>query len=421
MTGVRIPQLTAWLAAAALLLSLSTKAQERCASQELLQIVPAAQRAYMPGGKLFEKQLRLEREASRTTDDDTAIYRVPVVVHVVHKGEQVGTGSNISMRVIESQIRKPNTNGFNTNPAGADTRIEFVLATCDSNGNPSTGVNRVLGSQQIWSLGDDAALKTSSMWPKDRYVNIWVCDVETPYLGYSTFPQVTGIPMGQMPGSYIDGVVIDYSAFGQVPNGNYNLGRTATHELGHYLGLVHVWGDIGGCSGDDFCNDTPIQEGQINFCPTTPPTPCPGQATPMIENYLQYTYDRCMRVFTNDQTYRMRYVLRNSAPRRMLRDSMRVCITPVDPTVPAKISILFSADRKAFVLEDQSVDSTSPAHLRVYSVDGRLIYEGTTQSRTMLVPLPGTMGMYLVKFERGKTRAVIRAVPFDGYKELLSN
>lgn len=430
MTGIRTSSTAiltfsrlslAFIIAFAFLGGHSSLAQDRCASADLLKKENSSRKAYMPGGLEFEKRLRQYKEALRTADGDTSIFTIPVVVHIIHNGESVGNGANVSDDIVKSQIRilnedyrrKPGTNGFNTDSSGTDVGIEFMLATCDTNGNYTTGITRTEGRPGTWALGDDALLKSQSLWPIDRYLNIWVCDVETPILGYSTFPEVTGIPMGASPGNYIDGVVIDYKAFGAHNfGGSYNLGRTATHEIGHYLGLIHVWGDQGGCSGDDFCDDTPIQEGQINFCPVAV-TPCPGQNPPMIANYLQYTSDRCMNVFTKDQAYRMRFVMRNSS-RHILKDSMQTCATPVLPKEKALVSAHYSSARSSFIVEDQSVDTTLPAHLKLYTIDGRLVMEGVGMERTLeLGPISVAKGVYILSFERGNTSKVIKVVPFQ--------
>lgn len=263
------------------------------------------------------------------------VYRIPVVVHVVHNGEPIGTGPNISQSQVQSQIEVLNedfrrisgSNGFNAN--GVDTEIEFFLATTDPDGNslPEPGIDRYDGGRVIWPTGFstsiDSQLKPATIWDPNRYFNIWTVNfggfVGRNLLGYAQFPSNSGLPgLNANEGSAnTDGIVIGFKYFGSSEKGNfpdlnptYNLGRTTTHEVGHWLGLRHIWGD-GDCAADDFCDDTPISD-EPNFS-------CQEHIScgtlDMIENYMDYTEDQCMSLFTQDQKERMIQVLENS-PRR---------------------------------------------------------------------------------------------------------
>lgn len=271
-------------------------------------------------------------ELEEITEKEPFIYRIPVVVHVVHNGEPVGTGPNISQAQVESQIEVLNedfrriagTNGFHVN--GVDTQIEFFLAPADPTGAPlnEPGIHRYDGGRAIWPTGFassvDTQLKPATFWDPDRYFNIWTVNfggfIGRNLLGYAQFPSESGLPglnANEGPAE-TDGVVVGYKYFGRgnFPelNATYNLGRTCTHEVGHWLGLRHIWGD-GDCTLDDFCSDTPISDGPNYSC--SPHESC-GTAD-MIENYMDYTEDYCMSLFTQDQKERMMQVLENS-PRR---------------------------------------------------------------------------------------------------------
>lgn len=270
------------------------------------------------------------------------IYRIPVVVHVVHNGEAIGTGPNISYEQILSQIQVLNedfrriagTNGFNDHPQGVDTQIEFFLAERDPEGNvlEEPGVDRLDGERSSWPKGAirnpiDRVLKPTSIWDPNQFFNIWTVNfggfVSRDLLGYAQFPEgsgLSGLPAsGEDPTT--DGIVVGYKYFGSSEKGSFpelhvpfNLGRTTTHEVGHWLGLRHVWGD-GGCSLDDFCLDTPLSE--------TPSLGCPVQKNTcgtddLFENYMDYTDDPCMNMFTRCQKERMLTVLANSPRRREL-------------------------------------------------------------------------------------------------------
>lgn len=272
------------------------------------------------------------------SDDEApvpTIYRIPVVVHVVHNGEPVGSGANISEAQVQSQIevlnedfrRQEGTNGFNS--AGVDTRIEFYLATTDPEGNvlPEPGIHRYDGGLPVWPTGFatsvDNVLKPATIWDPNRYFNIWTVNfggfIGRNLLGYAQFPSNSGLPgldADEGPAE-TDGVVVGYKYFGSAEKGNfpdlnetYNLGRTCTHEVGHWLGLRHIWGD-GGCQVDDYCNDTPSSDEPNYTC--TPHISC--GTVDMIENYMDYTEDNCMSIFTQNQKDRMVQVLVNS-PRR---------------------------------------------------------------------------------------------------------
>ena len=263
------------------------------------------------------------------------VYRIPVVVHVVHNGEAVGTGANISEAQVISQIevlnedfrRKEGSNGYNS--LGVDTQIEFFLATADPDGNilEEPGIHRFDGGLRVWPTGlasiIDTRLKPETIWDPTRYFNIWTVNfggfVGRNLLGYAQFPSGSGLAGLEEDGgaAETDGVVVGYKYFGSAEKGDfpglnetYNLGRTCTHEVGHWFGLRHIWGD-GDCTVDDFCEDTP-RAAEPNYSCTANMS-C--GSIDMIENYMDYTENRCVSIFTQDQKDRMIQVLENS-PRR---------------------------------------------------------------------------------------------------------
>ncbi len=282
-----------------------------------------------PGSKAFEDWLD---GLQRVQFDDSTVYQIPVVVHVIHNGEPIGTGRNIpdsrvarQIQILNEDFRKMvGTPGFNTQLAGVDTKIQFVLTQRDPDGNPTNGVVRVQGSQAVWGIGDNTTLKGLSLWPESLYLNVWVCDIANNEIGYAQLPLCDAVPFNGSNANVLpDGVVIDYEVFGDnfLPNTRfpaYNRGRTATHEIGHFLGLIHIWGDASDCSGTDFCEDTPPQSGNSSRCQRGRFT-C--GSTNMIENYLDYSNDTCMNIFTKDQARRMRTVLVNCSRRLTLLTS----------------------------------------------------------------------------------------------------
>ncbi|MNK24859.1 Protease 1 precursor [compost metagenome] len=313
----------------------------------------------------FEEWLQSEISANRANGKIIGgVYQIPVVVHVIHNNEAVGSGTNVSYAAIQSQIDVLNedfrrifgTNGWNTNPVGADTQIEFCLARRRPDGsafpNGENGVNRISRTTAGFTAPPystnyiDATIKTYTYnggvatatrgWSPDKYMNIWLCNISGGILGYAQFPQspIGGMGCGTQAAA-TDGVVFLYNSIGKSSvtgfGAPYNQGRTATHEVGHWLGLRHIWGD-GGCTATDYCNDTPPANGPNYGCPsgTNSCTAAPDQGPDMIENYMDYTDDLCMSVFTSDQKQRMRAVLEGS-PMRVSLINSDAC-TPPNPS-----------------------------------------------------------------------------------------
>src|SRR6516162_10273901 len=238
---------------------------------------------------------------------------IPVVVHVVYRIPS----ENISKAQIDSQIEALNRDYRVKNPdrskvptpwAGlvTDTEIEFALATKDPSGNPTERITRT--QTQMQSFGTDDTVKSTTSggadpWPSDRYLNLWVCTLGGGILGYAQFP--SGPPE-------TDGVVILNTAFGTVGTAAapFNLGRTATHEIGHWLNLRHIWGDTEDCTGTDFVDDTPNAQHPNYGKPVFPHVSCNnGPNGDMFMNYMDYVDDDSMVMFTPGQTVRMHAAL----------------------------------------------------------------------------------------------------------------
>jgi hypothetical protein len=246
----------------------------------------------------------------------TGVTVIPVVVHVVYNSSN--SEQNISEAQIRSQIDVLNRDFRKQNldiasipaafqPLAADTQIEFVLATTDPNDNSTNGITRT--TTTATGFVDDDRVKSAAtggadLWPSDRYLNLWVCQLNGGLLGYAQFP---GGP------AVTDGVVITHTGFGTTGTAAapFNLGRTATHEIGHWLNLRHIWGDDGnGCNGSDFVDDTPNQAGPNFGTPSFPHVTCNNDPNgDMFMNYMDYTDDVGMFMFTIEQAVRMQAAL----------------------------------------------------------------------------------------------------------------
>ncbi len=245
-------------------------------------------------------------------DDRTIV--IQVVWHIIKRTDGVG---DLPVARITSQMDVLNEDfqalAGSLGAPGTNTKIKFVMAKFDPNGQPTTGINVVTNNQYFNDPGPGAnnPMKTALRWDTTRYFNIYTNDGSgNGTLGYATFPQ-------QDAGGVRDGVVLNHLYVGRnAPMGGvYNLGRTATHEVGHYLGLFHTF--QGGCgtaaqpyTSGDLIMDT-NREQNPNFGCTPSASTCAGAGANPIENYMDYSDDRCMTKFTPEQTNRMRCAIMN--------------------------------------------------------------------------------------------------------------
>jgi Pregnancy-associated plasma protein-A len=259
----------------------------------------------------------LSGQAERTM---RKLITIPTVVHVVWRRQE----ENVSDAQIQSQIAVLNKDFRATNPDKskvppvwkglvADPNIKFALAKKDPAGQKTTGITRTKTTQSGFGTGDAVKKKAGGgidPWPTDRYLNVWVCNLRDGLLGYAQFP---GGPANT------DGVVILHSAFGTkgTAAAPFNLGRTTTHEVGHWLNLRHSWGDTNDCSGSDFAPDTPPQQLPNYGTPAFPHVSCNnGPNGDMFMQYMDYVDDAAMFMFTPGQVVRMNATL--AGPRKKI-------------------------------------------------------------------------------------------------------
>lgn len=290
-----------------------------------------------------KKNEKLARTFNTNARLKTTPYIIPVVVHVLYNTPE----QNVSDEQIFSQIKVLNDDYNLTNanfssatpsafkPLAGIANIQFVLAKRDPNGKSTTGITRTSTASTQFLTDDKMKFKSSGgieAWNNAKYLNIWVCNL-TDALGYAYYPGGS---------SANDGLVIAFECFGTTGSAKapFHLGRTATHEIGHYLNLQHIWGSTKDCNGNDQVSDTPQQK-EPNFnCRTFPYKVCPATSSDgeMYVNYMDYTPDDCMSMFSAGQVSRMTSALLNSRASLLTSDGA----TPVTTNNDAGITNIIS-------------------------------------------------------------------------------
>ncbi len=344
--------------------------------------------------KLTVKSLTTARTLATT-------YTIPVIFHIVHNGEAVGTGSNLSAARIKQQLDQLNRDFANQSGSSyavaANMDIQFCLAVVGKDGKAlaEPGIERINRNSKGWlappydaSTSDsyvDEVIMPQTIWDPYQYLNIWVLHIDETYLiGKATFPS------SSLPGTFTNetdthaGVMVHYKSVGSVssPGGfgsSYGLGRTLTHEMGHAFGLRHIWGDA--ACGTDYCNDTPPQKEETVGCPAAGElNGCSPLVPKMFENYMDYTSDNCVNTFTTDQKSRMLAVVQNSPRRKELIQSA-TC------TIPGANTVRFGQVYRA-VTEDATTTAVCPRYRDV--VVPLNVYGAATDEATINFSNSGT-------------------------------
>ncbi len=329
-----------------LLLTQLSLGQDRCGTEIISENNPSNQ-LFLQQPDKFENwlnQKKAERRVGAKALAKGEVYTIPVVFHIIHLGEEVGTGSNISeeriieqLKVLNEDFRRMNADTVNTPemflPVAADPEIEFVFARQDPNGLPTNGIVRKQGIKSgygfVLNQLPREELSEISGWPTDEYLNIWVANENAiGNFGAAQFPtsDIAGLEDLYEANPNTDGVFMNHLYLG--PNevfwsenqGTFiSTGRTVTHEVGHWLGLRHIFD---GCSPGDYCDDTPAQNS------SNPDFECPDEGSrvacgeiSMFQNYMDYTNDLCMNLFTECQKERMRTVLEFASSRNRILSS----------------------------------------------------------------------------------------------------
>ena len=297
--------------------------QNRCGTSDRLS------RQLEHNSKQHAYHMQLEEEIIKWKGNKktSSIINIPVVFHVVYKNtiENISEAQILSqLTILNEDFRRQNNDQINT-PSdfisiAADTEINFCLAQRTPNNDTTNGITRTETTVNSFSLYDDRifydSLGGKNIWNSELYLNIYICDLSS-VLGFAAFPSSN---------QNINGVVIDFESFGNTGTAisPYHKGRTCTHEVGHWLNLMHVWGDT--ICGNDFVYDTPTQESSNYGCPAHPSPSCTNNGD-MFQNYMDYTNDACMNMFTIGQKTRMQATL---ATARQNIVSSKACQIPYE-------------------------------------------------------------------------------------------
>ncbi len=297
--------------------------RHRCGSAERLQqhiLANPALQQIRSRNEIATKQWLANKGNFR---GNTGVTTIPVVVHIIYNI----AAQNISDQQVLSQIavlnkdfRKLNSDSLHPQHPfykyTADAKVEFCLAQKDPNGKPTSGITRTSTNIKKWDSNNEDDIKSTANgghdnWDPTKYLNIWVGNLTGNYVGFSTFPdELVTAPE-------LDGVVIAFESFGTMGAAGSGLGagnvlgRTGTHEIGHWLNLSHIWGDAK--CGDDSVADTEPAESENYDCPSFPHranNACgTGPNGEMYMNFMDYADDSCLNMYTKGQAGRMQATL----------------------------------------------------------------------------------------------------------------
>lgn len=404
-------------------------------------------------------------------------YTIPVIVHVVYWD----ASQNISQAQVNSQFDILNADysavGLNVGNVPSslaslvtNTNISFCPAKkkIDGSSLAQPGIDRI--NAQSLGLSDPSTthwdisyinnnIKINTIWDPTKYMNIWVvpciydnrtgsCSI----LGFATYPagsDLSGIPSTSIGTNTNDGVVISYKAFGNVGTAQspYNLGRTATHEIGHWLGLRHLWGDEN--CGTDYCNDTPTQADANYGCPTFPHKTCGNSANgDLFMNFMDYTDDACMYMFTPDQNCRIQTAMINGTFRNTLSNSTACVANLPDLTIIAQnanptnvnaggnITLSFAEDNSggassapnvvSFHISQNNIltpGANGDQYIGEYYVNQTLVPNSQTISLNKSVTIPSTLasGTYYIFFSADGAESVNESNEFNNFATKIIN
>jgi hypothetical protein len=397
-------------------------AQRNCGTEEykrlLLQTNPSFEHSFNVAEQQIQKTLKEQKRFLRRDTFANELINIPVVVHVVYNNAD----QNISDAQIQSQLTALNNDFSNQNAdkasrpgvfnnLAADARIHFCLAQVTPDGKATNGIIRRQTNTALFTADD--AMKSNvrggdNSWDSKKYLNIWICNLGARTLGYATLPGSA---------ADVDGVVIGFDVFGTVGNvrSPFNKGRTATHEVGHWLGLKHLWGDVE--CGDDSVDDTPRQKSYNFGCPSFPHvTDCsPDADGDMFMNYMDFSDDACMNMFTMEQMKRMRALFASGNIRNSFLASLACDSTLVQggPVVIDTVPVVPAVKKDTFKIYPNPVQSVATVEYKpandmlvksfsIYNMTGIKVFMGElTKEKTSINLSSFIPGVYIIRIGEG--------------------
>ena len=423
---------------ALLLLGASSYAQQvhRCLTPQAIQY----QDQLTPG---YAQSVNETFEAAKASQNKSNhLYTIPVVVHVVYNTPEQNIPDSVILNqisVLNEDYNRQNADTVNLRseflPIAGAPQIKFKLAEIDENGMATTGITRTATSTSSFGslalLGGDFSelemVKSTidggqDPWDQSRYLNIWICNMAVDFfgqqvpavLGYATPPAgLPNWPTGSTNG-LSDGVVLQFQAVGSNnPNpldaggGVIDIkGRTATHEVGHYLGLRHIWGD-GDCTQEDGVDDTPNADAESQQDCNPSKNTCTdnilGMDLPdMIENFMDYSAETCQNSFTAGQVDLMhgvldgpRYDLVHGNPASIIENEVITWNVMPNPT-----------DGVLYIVSEENIKS-----VEIFNPQGERIVINTPNAQNQELNLSSyAAGVYIVRISNGASFAHKRIV-----------
>jgi hypothetical protein len=358
------------------------------------------------------------------------IYYIPVVFHIVLTNPAIVTDAQVRAQLDTLNKAFSGNNGDSVKiPAyfkglAGKSSIQFCLAQRTPQGQPATGIHRVTTTRSSFSNTTDAVKYASTggtdAWNSQQYLNVWICTLSNGILGYSSFPD-DGIPQEQ-------GVAIDYRTLPGGSYASYNTGKTLAHETGHFFNLYHIWGDDNGaCTGTDYVDDTPDQANSTTGCLTgIRYDNCTRTGNGiMYQNYMDYTADACLVMFTVQQVQRMESALSTYFPALISSDAcqpvtlneynaqlvsvsypdQRLCVNSFSPVITFKN--LGSKTLTSLVI----TTSVNNVPAQTYQWTGSLEYYG--EQTITLPPVTVEPGKYPVSIRLSQPDGLEDEVPQD--------
>lgn len=363
-----------------------------------------------------------------TSNQRDGILQVPVVFHIVYNNADQNLPDSVifsQLEVLNEDYRRLNANASETRdiflPVAADAEIEFYLAQEDPNGNPTNGIVRHATARSGFTLDlfsqentlDEVKFSVSDgsdAWDTERYLNIWVCNIEAGFLGqiFGLAYPPNGVPNwpdnSAEPTPEVSGVIVHYTTVGRNNSvadqdgvATNNTGRTCTHEIGHYFGLRHIWGDgfFNGCSVDDGLADTPncaSASGQnCNFNSNTC-TDAPVDFPDMVENYMDYSIESCQNMFTQEQIDMMRFALTEFRPGLLQNPS-----SVANDRFSAQLQLFPNPAQN--VINFQTLNGQIINSIELFDINGKLVMTNNQieQSNVQVSVLGLNPGIYIAK------------------------